>query len=93
MPTTENIQVPLGEDLVVGSRSLEAEGNPKTEDALNGRIRRLCDLTGGIQQLTTEKLRNVASCGQLIGSCRGRSRTLIHRRSLLVGPTQHHISG
>ena len=93
MPATENIQVALRKNLVIGGRSLEAEGDPETEDALDRRIRRLRNVAGGIRQMTTEQLRNVACCGQVIRSCRGRSRALIHRKSLLFELTQHHISG
>ncbi len=89
MPTTENIQVPLEEDLVVGSRSLEAEGNPKTEDVLNGRNCRLCDLTGESQKDHRE-----VENGRLRSAYRS-CRTKPHAHPsqvLLVGP-QHHIAG
>ena len=86
-------QVALRENLVVCGGSLEAKGNPETKNALDRRIRHLREIAGRIRQMTTEKLRNVACCGQFIRSCRGRSRVLIHRKSLLFGLTQHHISG
>ena len=93
MPATENIQVALRENLIVGGRGLKTEGDPETEDAFDRCIRRLSNVAGGIRQMTTEQLRNVACCGQIIRSCRGRSRALIHRKSLLFELTQHHISG
>ena len=93
MPATENFQVALGEYLVIGGGSLEAEGNPETKDAFDRRIRQIRKIAGRIRQMTTEQLGNVACCGQVIRSCMGRSRVLIHRKSLLFGLTQHHISG
>ena len=93
MPATENLQITLREHLVVGGGSLEAEGNPETKDAFDRRIRQIREIAGLIRQTTSEQLGNVACCGQVIRSCRGRSRVLIHRKSLLFGLTQHHISG
>ena len=93
VPLAKDIKVTGGKDRIVGAGSLKAQGDPELEDTFDRRIRRLRQVAGGIREMTTEQPRNVACCGQVIRSCRGRRRALIHRKSLLFGLTQHHISG
>ena len=83
MPLVQDLKVALGEHLLVRIGSLEAQGDPELHDAVDRSARRLCEVAGGVSEMTTEQLRNVAGCSEVIGSCMERCRTVIHRESLL----------
>ena len=83
VPLAKHIKVTLGEHRLIRIGGLEAQGDPELQDALDRSVRRLGEVAGRVCEMTTEQLGNVAGCGEVIGSCTERCRTLIHRVSLL----------
>ena len=84
MPLAKHVQVALGEHRFVRIGGLESQGDPKLHDAFDRSVRGLREVAGRVRETTTEQLRYVAGCGEVIGSAMGRRRTLIHREPLLV---------